>query len=58
MFGLLVWTKRSHFFGGEKNVFLVEILLFFFPLIFRKFAKFSMPTKHGKRNHDLDVECD
>jgi hypothetical protein len=38
----------------EKNVFLVENFAFF--LYFRKFAKFSMP-KHGKRNHDLDVEC-
>jgi hypothetical protein len=37
------------FFGGG---FVVEILLF---ISFRKFTKFSMP-KHGKRNHDLDIE--
>jgi hypothetical protein len=55
VFGLLVWTKRRDFFGGRKNVFLVEIFSLFF-LLFRKFAKISMP-KHGKRNHDLDVEC-
>jgi hypothetical protein len=51
--GCLFGQKEGIFLGG-KNVFLVEIFLFF--LFFRKFAKFSMP-KHGKRNHDLDVEC-
>jgi hypothetical protein len=55
---LSVWvacfdTKKG-FFLWERNVFLVENFAFF--LFFRKFAKFSMP-KHGKRNHDLDVEC-
>jgi len=29
VFGLLFWTKRRDFFGGEKNGFVVEILLFF-----------------------------
>jgi hypothetical protein len=32
----------------------LKVFTFFF--VFQKFSKFSMP-KHGKRNHDLDVEC-
>jgi hypothetical protein len=48
-----LFGPKEGIFLGEKNVFLVENFLFFY---FIKFAKFSMP-KHGKRNHDLDVEC-
>jgi hypothetical protein len=50
--GCLFGQNEGTFFG-KNNVFVVKIFLFF---SFRKFAKFSMP-KHGKRNHDLDVEC-
>jgi hypothetical protein len=55
---LSVWVglfgQKEGIFLGENNVFYLQFFALF--LLFRKFGKFSMP-KHGKRNHDLDVEC-
>ncbi len=55
---LSVWVScldtKKGFFWGKKMFF--QLKIFSFILFFRKFAKFSM-RKHGKRNHDLDVEC-
>jgi hypothetical protein len=49
-----LFGQRRDFLGGNE-CFSISKFSFFF-LFFRKFDKFSMP-KHGKRNHDLDVEC-